>query len=226
MPACVRGPRHGAAERVDLLDQVALADAADGRVAAHLPERLDVVRQQQRAAPHARGGQRRFGAGMAAADHDHVELGLKAHHSESTGSLFRKGAYSKPRRKTARTAHGRAGRLGNAGARSRKTGNQPRCQTTNSRMRTLILDDSQRSRSWAFSWRGRPRRPPMNPRSANPPPISAPSTARAICAISPTIAARWWCWNGPTRSVRTPASTTERQHAKPATLARDKASSG
>ena len=47
-PGLVGGHRHGAAQRVDLLDQVALADAADRRIAAHLPERLDAVRQQQR----------------------------------------------------------------------------------------------------------------------------------------------------------------------------------
>ena len=40
MPAAVGGLRHDAAERVDLLDQVALADAADGRVAAHLRRRF------------------------------------------------------------------------------------------------------------------------------------------------------------------------------------------
>jgi hypothetical protein len=43
-------------------------------VAAHLPQRLDVVRQQQRGAAHARGGQGSLGAGMAAADDDDVEL--------------------------------------------------------------------------------------------------------------------------------------------------------
>ena len=66
--------RHRAAQRVDFLDQVALADAADGRIAAHLPERFDVVRQQQRARAHARGRERGFGAGMAAADDDDVEF--------------------------------------------------------------------------------------------------------------------------------------------------------
>jgi hypothetical protein len=70
----VRGPGHGAAERVDLLDQVALADPADGRVAAHLPDRLDVVREQQRARAGPGRGERGFGAGVAATDHDHVEL--------------------------------------------------------------------------------------------------------------------------------------------------------
>jgi hypothetical protein len=51
MPPSSVAARHRAAQRVDLLDQMALADAADRRVAAHLAERLDVVRQQQRGAP-------------------------------------------------------------------------------------------------------------------------------------------------------------------------------
>ena len=42
----VRGQRHGAAQGVDLLDQMSLADAADRGVAAHLPQRLDIVGQQ------------------------------------------------------------------------------------------------------------------------------------------------------------------------------------
>ena len=62
--------RHRAAERVDLLRQVPLADAADGRVAAHLPQRLEVLRQQQRAHAHAGRGERGLGAGVAAADDD------------------------------------------------------------------------------------------------------------------------------------------------------------
>ena len=64
--------RHRAAERVDLLHEVALADAADRRVAAHLADRLDVVREQQRARARAGRGERGFGAGVAATDHDHI----------------------------------------------------------------------------------------------------------------------------------------------------------
>jgi hypothetical protein len=69
---------HRAAQRIDLLHQVAFADAADRRVAAHLPQGLDVVAQQQRRAAHARRRQRRLGAGMATADDDDVEhLGMQ-----------------------------------------------------------------------------------------------------------------------------------------------------
>ena len=40
-------PAHQAVEGVDLANQVTLAQAADGRVAAHLADRLELVRQQQ-----------------------------------------------------------------------------------------------------------------------------------------------------------------------------------
>ena len=41
----VGGDRHRTAESIDLPDEVALADAADGRIAAHLPQSLDAVRE-------------------------------------------------------------------------------------------------------------------------------------------------------------------------------------
>ena len=71
--AVVRSNPHEPAQRVDLLDQVALADTPDGGVAAHLAERLDALREKQgaRAEPGAR--ERGFGAGVSAADHDGVE---------------------------------------------------------------------------------------------------------------------------------------------------------
>ena len=69
----VGGRRHRPTQRIDLLDQMALADTADRRIAAHRAERLDVVGEQQRRRPHARRRQRRLGPGMAATDHDHVK---------------------------------------------------------------------------------------------------------------------------------------------------------
>ena len=65
--------RHRAAERVDFLHEVALADAADRRIAAHLAQRLDALRHEQRAAAQPGRGQRGLGAGVAAAHHDDVE---------------------------------------------------------------------------------------------------------------------------------------------------------
>ena len=70
--------RHDAAQRIDLFDEMALADAADGRVAAHLPQRLDALCQQQRARTHAGGRQRSFGARVAAAHDDYVKRCCRA----------------------------------------------------------------------------------------------------------------------------------------------------
>ena len=72
--ALVRGQRHRAAKRVHLFDQMALADAADRRVAGHLTQGLDVVGEQQGLAAHPGRGQRSLGAGMAATDDDDVEF--------------------------------------------------------------------------------------------------------------------------------------------------------
>jgi hypothetical protein len=79
----VGGRSHGAAEGIDFLDQMPLADAANGRVAGHRPQRLDVVRQQQRAASRARRGECRLGAGMAATDNDYVITRGEQHRARS-----------------------------------------------------------------------------------------------------------------------------------------------
>ena len=68
----IGGAGHRAAERVDLLREVALADAADRGIAAHLAQRLEVLGEQQRAAAEPCGRQRGLGAGMAATDDDAV----------------------------------------------------------------------------------------------------------------------------------------------------------
>ena len=65
--------RHRAAQGVDLLHEVAFPDAADRRIARHLPQRLDVVRQQQRRTAHTSRRERRFGAGVTSADNDNVK---------------------------------------------------------------------------------------------------------------------------------------------------------
>ena len=75
----VGGNGHGAAQRIHFLDQVPLADAADGRVAGHLAQRFDVVGEQQRGAAHPGGRQRGLGAGMAATDDDHLETLREVH---------------------------------------------------------------------------------------------------------------------------------------------------
>ena len=75
----VGGERHRAAQRVDLPDQVPLADATDRRIAGHLPQRLDTVGKQQRPASHAGRRQRSLGPGVPAANDDDLETRGKQH---------------------------------------------------------------------------------------------------------------------------------------------------
>ena len=68
-PGPINGDRHRAAKRIDFLGQVTLANAADRRVTAHLPQRFDLVRQQQGPRTAARGSQASFRTSVTAADH-------------------------------------------------------------------------------------------------------------------------------------------------------------
>ena len=52
---------------------MSFADAADGRVAGHLPERLDAMGEQQGRAAHAGSGERGLGSCVAAADDNDVK---------------------------------------------------------------------------------------------------------------------------------------------------------
>ena len=78
----IGGRGHRPVERIDLLDQMPLADSADRGVATHRAERVEIVREQQGFRAHARTGQRRFGAGMAATDHDYIERVRILHEDE------------------------------------------------------------------------------------------------------------------------------------------------
>jgi hypothetical protein len=59
----------------------------DGRVARHLSQRLDVVGQQKGPATNPSGRKRGLGPGVAAADHDDIELGGKLHRFEQENRL-------------------------------------------------------------------------------------------------------------------------------------------
>ena len=74
-PRLVRGDRHGSAQGVHFLDEMPLPNAPDGRVAGHLSQRFNVVGEQKSPTARPRGRKRGLGPGMAAADHDHIELG-------------------------------------------------------------------------------------------------------------------------------------------------------
>ncbi|MND88127.1 hypothetical protein D3C80_801420 [compost metagenome] len=66
-------PTHDTVQGVDLAHQMALAQTADGRVAAHLADSFQLLGQQQGAGAGARRGGCRLAAGVAAADDDDVE---------------------------------------------------------------------------------------------------------------------------------------------------------
>ncbi len=82
-PRLVRQAAHDAVQRVDLADKVALAKTADSRIAGHGAQCLDPQRDKSSRHTHPGGCCCRFGARMAAADHDdivvfHVEHPLLA----------------------------------------------------------------------------------------------------------------------------------------------------
>jgi hypothetical protein len=80
--------RHRTTQRIDLLDQMALADAADRGIAGHRAEGFDVVCEQQRARTGTRRSEGSFGAGMAAANHDHIKGRGKLHWLRSSENRF------------------------------------------------------------------------------------------------------------------------------------------
>ena len=71
--------RHGAAQSVNFPRQVSLADAADGRIAAHLAERSDVLGDEKGAGARARGSERRFRAGVSTAYDDDIKARVGCH---------------------------------------------------------------------------------------------------------------------------------------------------
>jgi hypothetical protein len=75
----LRGHGHDAVERIDFPDEVTLADATDGRVATHLPDGFETLREQKCAGTQARCGGGGFGARMASAHHDHVKGVVTGH---------------------------------------------------------------------------------------------------------------------------------------------------
>ena len=70
---------HDAAESVDFADQMALGDAADGGVAAHLGDEVEVHGDERGLEAHARGGHGGLAAGVARAHHGDIVLFGKSH---------------------------------------------------------------------------------------------------------------------------------------------------
>ncbi len=72
-PGAIRDPAHQAVERVDFAHEMALAEAADRRIARHRADAGETMRNQRRARAETRRGSGRFTAGVASADNDYIE---------------------------------------------------------------------------------------------------------------------------------------------------------
>ena len=72
----VGGPPHLTAESVDLADEMPFGRATDGGIARHLSDAVEIHGEEQRAATHSRGGERRLAPGVTGADADAL---AKAH---------------------------------------------------------------------------------------------------------------------------------------------------
>ena len=64
---------HQPIQRVDLADQMALAEPPDRGIAGHRPDGRKPMCYQRRPGAHARGRARGFAAGVTSADDDYVE---------------------------------------------------------------------------------------------------------------------------------------------------------
>ena len=74
-------PAHGPAQGVDLADDMPLGHAADGRIAAHLRNRVEVRGQHRRLSAHARRRERSLRARVPSADHHDVVVVLCCAHT-------------------------------------------------------------------------------------------------------------------------------------------------
>ena len=70
----IGGLGHRPAEGINFFDQMTFANAANGRITAHLSERFDALRQQQGLHAHTRSRQRCLGSGMASAYNNDLKL--------------------------------------------------------------------------------------------------------------------------------------------------------
>ena len=80
----VRDLAHDAAQGVHLADQVPLGNAADGRIAGHLGDEIDVEGVERRLQAHAGCGHGGFAAGVSGADYDYIELFGEGRHGQAS----------------------------------------------------------------------------------------------------------------------------------------------
>ena len=86
-PGLVAQSGHQTVHGIDLADQMALAQPADGRVAGHFSDGLEFLGQQNGASARARGRRRRLAARMTPADNNDIEtLHGRAHRPKPSSS--------------------------------------------------------------------------------------------------------------------------------------------
>ena len=73
MPRGIRDAPHQPVQRVNLPNQMTLAESADCRIAGHRADSRKAMGDQRRAGAEARRCGRSLAAGVAASDHDDVE---------------------------------------------------------------------------------------------------------------------------------------------------------
>ncbi len=66
----IDGTRHDSTKGIDFLDQMPLADTTNGRIAGHLADGIDILREQQAGAAAARHRRRCLNARVAASYHN------------------------------------------------------------------------------------------------------------------------------------------------------------
>ena len=88
---------HRPTQRIHFAHQVPLADAANRRIAAHRPQRVEVMGQQQGIRPRPRCGKRSFGTGMTAADNNDIKTGGEKHEGDYVAAQYREGNFTSER---------------------------------------------------------------------------------------------------------------------------------
>src|ERR1051326_160370 len=84
----INNPAHYAAERINLADQMTLADTANCGIAGHLSDEIEIESEQCRVRADSGGGSCGFTSSVATANHDHIECLVKNHKTNSPGVLW------------------------------------------------------------------------------------------------------------------------------------------
>lgn len=110
----VSGPAHDAIEGIDFPHEMAFPEPANRRIAGHDADPVPTQRDQSCPSAQTRGGMRRFGTGMATADHDDIKSAMfHVKHSslskaEARENLVEQGFDIHPAKQRFQSPHGAA----------------------------------------------------------------------------------------------------------------------